>query len=262
MISCAISLPEADWQQWLHAMGNMRIVRDLELPVSLLQDVPDVLPQAEQQGFHLLHAHDLLPSDVARYLSESSVRGSHDLLTYLRETVVNCQLAGARYVSMEMGLDRIGEHTFEVDLGERVKLLRALMPAADQHRITLCLQVRYPRSFPGCRDWEYAGNLVHEVMHPNCRLAVNLFPNDLPPDFDIDQFVATSYFHVAVIRFHYSPMLGESLETKQQRAWAAALQKHAFKGVVIFCPKTANVEGAASACADVDGWAEYYADSF
>ena len=259
MITCCVSASEDHWQDWLDAVGNLRRVRDVALPVSLLVTEPAIRTRAERLGLTVSHAQDLLPADVARYLSESPARGRKDVLSRLKDMLVQCRAAGARVVGFELGLDRIREAAFAQDLTDRVKLLRALMPVADSQKVTLCVQVRYPREFPHSKQWEYAGNLVHEVMHPCCRLGISMVPAELPADFDIGSFVRLYSFNLGALRFHYSPAMGETLGRESQARWAEALRRHGFKGLVVFCPKVKEPEGIPEASAAIDAWAEAYA---
>ena len=258
MITCAVNVAENRWREWLDAVGNMTVVRDVEFPASLLINESNAMALAERYGLKVSHAQDLLPPEVARYLTESPLRGRDDVLPCLGNTLKQCRAGGVRSVSLEMGLDRIGEATLEQDLAERIKLLRSLMPVADSQRLTLCIQVRYPRAFPGSREWEYAGNLVHEVMNPCCRLAVNLVPSDFPQDFELRNFIRSCYFNIGIVRFHYDPALGENLTMDTQAEWAAVLQNHGFKGGVVFCPRVSGPDGIATACSQIDQWAALY----
>jgi len=253
-----VSVAEADWEEWLHAVGNMKIVRDVELPVSLLAGDSNALKLAERYGLTVAHARDLLPSNTARYLGESPAAGRDDVLTCLKHALVRCRDAGARSVSLEMGLERIGDATFEQDLAVRVRLLRGLMPVADSHAVTVCVQVRHPPRFPGAKEWGCAGNLVHEVMHPRCRLALDVVPSELADGFVVEEFVRSCYFQAGGVRFHYDPSLGESPDPESQAEWAAALHRHGFRGPVVFRPRVTGEAMIAEACAGIDAWAELY----
>ena len=258
MIICAVSVAEVSWRCWLDAVSNMRVVRDVELPVATLAEPPGALALAEHYGLSVPHARDLLPADTARYVSETPSLGRDGLLQCLDRSLDDCRAAGVRSASLEMGLDRIGDDTFEEDFAERAKLLRCLMPLADERRLTVCVQVRQPRAFPRSKEWEHAANLVHDLMHPCCRLALNVVPAECGPGFDVQEFVRSCYFHIGVVRFHYDPQLGENLGDDAQREWAAALRSHGFRGAVVFCPKLTDDDAIPRACERIDAWAELY----
>lgn len=255
MISCAVGVTEPQWRDWLHEVGNLKVVRDIELPVSLLAHDAEAMRQVENRGLRLVVAHDLLPADVARHLAESSTLDRGNVLACLEETLDHCRNAGARLVTLEMGLNRIAEAGAAEALAERVAFLRQLVPVADERRLTICVQVRTPRSFPGSREWEHAANVVHEVMHPACRLAVNLVPADLPGDFDIAAFVRSCTFHLGVLRFHYAPALGDALDGAALDAWHEVLLQHGFRGSMVFCPRVGGGAGIGEVCAGIDRWA-------
>jgi len=259
MIFCAVSVVDANWKQWLEAIGDMRVVRGLECSASFLVSTPDFQAAAKRDNLRISHARDLLPADMARYLTESPALGRGDVLDCLKKTLAQCQACGVESVCLQMGLDRIGDATFDHDMNERVRLLRALMPAADRHKLTVCLRVRHPRAFPGSKEWERAAHLVHEVMHPCCRLALDFFPAEVPPDHDLEELIRSCCFHVGVVRFHYTPSLGETLDAASQARWAKLLQQHGYKGAVVFCPNVTEEDGIATACEKIDQWAEAYA---
>lgn len=258
MTNCAVSVAEDQWQAWLEAIGEMNVVRDVEFPVSLVAGEVGAVRLAEQYGLTASFARDLLPADIARYLTESSVADRNDVGTHLRNLIADCRACGVRSVSFEMGLDRIRENRFEQDFEQRVRLLRALIPCADQLSVSICVQVRYPKSFPGSKEWEHAAALVHEVMHPNCRLAVNLVPEEFPESFDIATFVRSCSFRIGTLRFHHGVASGESLDDDGMRAWAEALRGHGFKGGVVFSPRVSEADAFPAACRRIDGWARLF----
>lgn len=261
MISCAISVAESQWSDWLREIGNLKVVRDIELPVSLLAQDADAMRAVENHGLRLVVAHDLLPAETARHLAESSGLDRGDVLTCLEETFEHCHNAGARFVTLEMGLNRVSEASADAELAGHIAFLRQLVPLADELRLTICVQVRTPRPFPGSREWEHAAYVVHEVMHPACRLAVNLVPADLPGDFDISAFVRSCTFHLGVLRFHYAPALGDVLDSVALDAWHEVLQQHGFRGSLVFCPRAAGDTGIGEACARIDRWATRKAEA-
>ncbi|MBT3381210.1 MAG: hypothetical protein HN742_40475 [Lentisphaerae bacterium] len=258
MTNCAVSVSENEWEMWLEAIGEMTVVRDVEFPVSLVAGDVGAGRLAEQYGLTPSFARDLLPADVARYLSESPVLGREDVGMHLRKLIAECRTCGGRSVSIEMGLDRIRDETFEQDFEERLKLLRALIPCADQLRVSICVQVRYPKSFPGSKEWEHAGALVHEVMHPNCRLAVNLVPEEFPPNFDISTFVRSCCFRIGTLRFHHGLASGESMADDDMATWAKALRGHGFKGGIVFSPRVSTADALQAACRKIDRWARLF----
>ena len=258
MINCAASIDATNWEIWLDAVANMPALREVEVPAELLLGEPRLLAAANQYGLQISYVRNLLPPHISRYLGESPARGREDIAASLRELLLKCEAAGSRMVSLDLGLDRMKEQSFDQDLAERVRLLRGLIPAADKYRMMLCLNVRHPRGYPASKEWEYAANLVHEVMHPACRLAVNVFPAECPADFNVDRFVGSCYYHIGVIRFHYDPALGESLVEEEQKQWSEALHRHAFKGAVIFCPTMISEDGVTDTVAAIDALLAYY----
>jgi len=237
----------------------MKTVRDVECSAAVLAAGPEPLALARRLGLRVAHARDLLPPDVARYLTESPARGREDIQACLKKTLALCHAAEVGSVCLQMGLDRIGEATFQHDLGERVRLLRALMPDAERLKMTVCVRVRFPRAFPGSKEWEHAGNLVHDVMHPCCRLALDLVPGELPHPAEVEKMLRTVCFNTGLVRLHYQPSAGEQLDPASQAQWSTALQKHGFKGGVVYCPRLGSEEAIAAVAAQIDAWAAAFA---
>jgi len=176
----------------------------------------------------------------------------------LKTMLVQCRDAGARSVSLDLGLDRIKQKTYEQDVEERLRLLRSLLGVADELRVTVCVQVRFPRAFPSSKAWESAANLVHDVMHPRCRLVVDLVPADFSGDLDVAELVRLCYYHTAVYRFHYDPSIGDVLTDSMQDTCARAMLDHNFKGAVVFCPRAIEQEAITEACRRIDTWSRLY----
>lgn len=261
MITCAVSVADEAWKAWFEAVGNMKAVRDLECSAAVLAAGAEPLALARRLGLRMAHARDLLPPDIARYLTESPARGRDDVLAYLKKTLALCHAAGVNSVCLQMGLDRVGESTFQHDFGERVRLLRALMSEADRLKLTVCVRVRHPRAFPGSKEWEHAGNLVHEVMHPCCRLALDLVPAELSGPEEVETILRAVCFNTGLVRLHYQPAVGEQLEPASQAQWAAALNRHGFKGGVVYCPRVGSEEAIGAAAAQIDAWAAAFASA-
>jgi hypothetical protein len=259
MITCAVSVADEVWKAWFEAVGNMKAVRDLECSAAVLAAGAEPMALARRLGLRMAHARDLLPPDMARYLTESPARGREDVLACLKKALALCHGAGVSSVCLQLGLDRIGDATFQHDLGERVRLLRALIPDAERLKLTVCVRVRYPRAFPGSKEWEHAGSLVHEVMHPCCRLALDLVPAELTGSDGADAVLRAVGFNTGLIRLHYQPAAGEQLDPASQARWATALNQHGFKGGVVYCPRVTSEEAIRGAAAQIDAWAAAFA---
>lgn len=233
MVACAISVPEYDLEPWCEAVGDLRFIRDIEISGTHLDDpgVPELL---ERTGLGVVHVRDLLPADVSRYINESPAQGRDDVVEHLESMLDRCRAIGAKSAGMEFGLDRITKAGFRHDFTERIRLLRSLVPVADRNGVVLCVNVRFPRSYPGSKEWEHAANLIHEVMHPSFRLAVDLVSGDLPEDFAPEILIRECYFQIGVLRIHFSPAFGETMTGEFQQSAGRALRRHGYRGVVIF----------------------------
>jgi len=257
MIPCAVSIPETNLDEWLETVADTARIRHIELPAVRLRAPDNAMAWAEQLGLRLLHARELLPANLAPYVAEQPLRDREDLRNCLQQALEQCRDAGGAYASLDVGLDRMPDAAAADGLTARVRLLRALLPVAEHGRVTLGVQVRVPPPFPGSRAWHHAANLVHEVMHPRCRLTLDLVPAEFDTDFDVAAFVRRCCFTAGLLRFHYRPDLGEEPAPARHRLWAAALVRHGFRGGVVFVPD-APVLAPACLCGHADRCAAAY----
>ena len=260
MISVAISMPEDGLATWIAAASNTESVREVELAAATLQTTKQIDNLLDKNGLRVVHVRQFLPNGFTRHFLERIGRSRNSVFVQLKTALVACRAHGARRVSLDLQLDQVAGPPAELDTGIRlqVSLIRPLLPAAIEAGITLCIPVRYPYPFPGSREWGAAENLVYEIMHPACRLGLNLFPAELDADFDLIPFLRNCFFHLDLIRLHYSPALGETLSRPQQESWADGLRRHGFKGCVIFCPVASGETGIRDACREVDLLAPLY----
>lgn len=260
MISVAISVPEDGLETWIAAVSNTQGVRDVELAAATLQTGNQVDSLLEKNGLRVAHLRQFLPNGFTRHYLERIGRSRNSVFLQLKSALTAFRGHGARRVSLDLQLDQLAGPPADLDTGIRlqVSLLRPLLPAAIEAGITLCIPVRYPYPFPGSREWAAAENLVYEIMHPACRLGLNLFPAELEGDFDLVPFLRNCFFHLDLIRLHYNLALGEVLDRTQQQHWADGLRRHGFKGCVVFCPVISGDSGIREACGQVDQLAPLY----
>jgi hypothetical protein len=252
MIQVAVRVLDEGWDRWLDAVGETSYIRELEVSASVLASAPGLRSRMERAGLTVCHVRDLLPPDVARYLFESPLRASESALAHLRDMLRLAHEAGAASMSMDLGLGRIQKESYESDLAARMALVRELLKAMPSVEARFCIPVRHPPGSPASSEWPRAANLIYEVANPACRMLVNVFPSELPDDFDVAAFVRGCHLQIAAVRFHYEPALGEDLVVEQQQAWAHALHWHGFGGVVAFCPRVLDPEASRLVCRRLD----------
>lgn len=264
MTTIALSISEAGWKDWLGAVADTRYLRCLDVPADLaLDETGDFLAHAEQAGLRVWSVCDLVAPEVARNTTELADAPRHELLGNLCLRIKRAGAAGIALGSFDVGVGKALAEVSDTGLGRRVQFLRRLMPAAAEAGLTVALPARYPPAYPGSRQWDNVGNVIHEVMHPNCKYAVDIFPSELPVDFDIPQFLRQCGYQMGVIRFNYEPMVGEGFEPGQDEAWARVLQRHAFRGGVVFRPRNVKTADAMErVCGQADQWANTFWNVF
>jgi hypothetical protein len=261
MISVAIRLSEDQLDLWLEAVSNLTVVRAVELPAAVLagQGTPFETRLAAN-GLRVLHATQLLPAGFVTRLAVAGDRARDVLLAQARAALGRCRAFQLRYLSCDLELEVAAAARLEPAIREQTALVRHLLPVAVEAGQILCIPVRHPPPYPGAREWSLACNLVHEVLHPACRLALNLVPADLEAGFDLAAFLRDCLFHLAVIRIHYEPFLDSAGANRVVlEEWAAVLRRQGFKGCVVFCPAAATADGIRTACRQVDAVAPAFA---
>ncbi len=253
MISSSIRVREEEWFDWIRAVGDTLLMRQVELPARLLLADPAVKGALEHYGLRVHHVRSLLPEAIGPYLFETSQKVRHEAQQQAVQSLRRLGAAHVKSASLDLGLERIRPKQLEEGLQIRLQFLNELLPAAADEGLKLCIVVRLPRPFEGSKSWELAGNLMHDSCLPaSCRLALDLVPANMEKDFDINDFIRTYCLHVEVIRFHYSPMWGDDLEAMRESEWLAALRRYGFRGEFVFCPQLAENDTVDQVCQGID----------
>ncbi len=259
-MNLAVRIPERGWKKWIDAVAAGAGTRALDVPASLAFEAPAFQADAGHLDLTPVHVHGLLAPGTAANLFNAGPGVRGELRTHIRSLLNRAEAAGIRTLDLDLGLDRIPESDIETGLMQRSEFLRSLLEYGPESGggPALCVSVCFPLAYPGAKTWDWAANLIFEVMHPRCRLAVDVFPCELAPDFDIPAFVRDWYLQAALIRFHWRPGQGETLESANQAQWAAALRRHAFKGSVVFCPRPRHADSAPAVCSEIQSLCSLY----
>ena len=256
MHDVAVRVGGAEWRDWLLHLADTRTLRRLEVPGDLLEPDPcAVLRLAQHVGLSVLHVPDAIPPTLSRYASETGLADNAVALASLAAGLQSRVKGGVLYTSVDLGLDRLALECFADGLRRRNRFLRALRGHLEPLGVSLAIRVRWPRPFPGSHEWEWAGNLLHELRSERCFLAVDVVMQDLPEDFRVEGMLRDCAAHLAVVRLHYRPGLSECPSLEAWERWAAALRHHAARLAIVFCPQEPPLASAAEALAAIEGWA-------
>lgn len=256
MHEAAVRVGLPAWREWLLCLADTRHLRRLELPGDLLEaESGDALRLLGHLQLAVLHVADALPASLGRYLSETGLTenptGMAALLAGLRARL----RGGVRLTSVDLGIDRLHAEGFEDGLRRRAHLLRRLIHDLEPLGVAVAVRVRTPRPFVGSHEWEWAGNLLHELTDERCCLAVDVVMPDLPETFDPDVLLRDCSSHLALLRLHFRWGWGESPAEAVWQRWGTALRRHAGPLGLVFCPQETPLAGAAALLADVERWA-------
>ncbi len=183
----------------------------------------------------LLSVHSLLPVNVSRYLAEAGDVARHALLSYIRALLEKAAAAGIDYTSIDLGADREADGD-DARIKVRADMLRSLMPLAEGLEVSVCLPRRLPRHQLR-KEPDATLRLVNDVAHRCCRIALNVYPDELPDAFDVRVFLRGIHLHLGLIRWHYEPHLGIHINQIFCGEWLEALRWLGYRGPLIFCPR-------------------------
>jgi hypothetical protein len=255
MIECALAVPVENWRSWVTAVADLNTLRALECPGALLDIAAELRKAADREGLEWGHVHDLLPLSVGRHLVEVM---PYDACSW-RETADSlsaaCACLGVCRASLDLGLGRVSAMAFDEGIRRRLSLLDPFIAPDAAWPLSVCVDVRRPPSFPGSREWEVAGNLIHELRGREFGLCVNVHPAELGADFDTDAFLRQCALHTMVLRFCYYPRLGDNISAEVRGLWAEALRRHGFHGLVVFCPLVDDLDALPRMLETADHWA-------
>ena len=257
MHDVAVRIGMADWREWLLSLADTRSLRRLELPAELLDpDGAAALRLIEHLGLSVLHVADAIPPNVGRYASESGLVHNEAGLAALVRSARDRLGGRVCFTSLDLGLDRLGAEGVEEGLRRRAHFLRALLDGLGTPGMTLAVRVRLPRPFPGSHEWEWAGNLLHEMVGTQAGLALDVALSDLPEEFDVEALLRECSAHLAMVRLHFRWRWGESPADAAWKRWCSALRHHPGRLGVVFCPQEPPLAAAAALLADIQRWSE------
>lgn len=256
MHEAAVRLTSSDWREGLLRVADTRTLRLVEFPGDVLEaESGEAIRWLEHLRLSVLHVADALPATLGRYASEAGLTENADALAALLHGVRLRLQGGVRLTSVDVGLNRLQSEDFEGGLRRRVHLLRRLIHELEPLGVAVAVRVRMPRPFAGSHEWEWAGNLLHELLDEHCCLAVDVAMPDLPEAFDPESLLRDCSSHLALLRLHFRWGWGESPDATAWQRWAAALRHHAGPLGIVFCPQPLPGGCAAALLADVENWA-------
>ncbi len=241
---CSVRVNEVSWDQWLANVAETRRLRDVELPATAIEQDADVLKGLHNYGLSVHHVRELLPESVSRYLPETTDRVRNSFITRSLDILHTCSNQGVEWASLDLGLDRPNGDNYNGGMEVRTELLKRIADNLGDANITICPVVRCPAPYPGSKAWQSAANLIHDIMHPNVHLTVNLHPAELDEDFDALALVRDIQANVPVVRLFYendSPLHSPRTDSPQSPAfWFDILRQRRYKGLLVFCPLSAS----------------------
>ncbi|MFO7822109.1 MAG: hypothetical protein R6V56_08675 [Lentisphaeria bacterium] len=251
-----LSIPEKAADVWLDTISEEEGVDDLEVTPAGLDDQNYFVRLVRKAGLNIRSVREVIPPEVGRNLERLKIEERARMIETLRDRIVAYSEEGVCNVALNLGMEGIEKKENDEALSGRVAMVKKLITVAESRNVRTLIPVRYPPPYPSSCTWEFAANLVHDVMHPACSLLVEFHPGEIEAAFDTPGFIKRCAFHLGGIRFVYEPMLGESPSIAEIKIWSQYLEKYGFRGDMTFAPKVAGDDDAvASACSRVAGYA-------
>jgi hypothetical protein len=256
MHEVAVRIGMTDWREWLLSVADTQRLRRLELPAELLEpQAAATLRLLEHLGLSVLHVADAIPANLSRYASESGLAENEaGLAALVRSTRARLQ-GRTHFSSLDLGLDRLQAEGVEEGLRRRGRFLRTLLGGLEASGVTLAVRVRLPRPFAGSHEWEWAANLLHDVVGAPAGLALDVVMSDLLEESDVEALLRECAAHLAVVRLHFRWRWGESPTDAVWERWCGALRHHPGRLGVVFCPHEPPLASAGALLADIQRWA-------
>jgi len=231
-----IAIPDQCQETWIAAAANCGF-KNVELSWQAFTD-KELFTKIDDAGLSIAAVRELMPLEMTRNLSDLSVSMRNQAFSAVEKRLSGLDKNGVRNAVLDLGVRyTAGADREDAGLVRKIEFARRLMEAATTHEIKLCLQARYPRAYPAAPQWEIVGRIIHEVMNPNCGLAIDLVPGEMSAEeFDVRQFLRKCVYHLRVLRMHFEPGLGEELDPRFLSAWSEVLAGYLYKGLVVFCP--------------------------
>ena len=260
MISVAVSVSENHWERWLETLSNLAGIRTVEVQGGLLAEAPALAGKLESCGLRVSGVTGIMPRRAGEFLTDSPWQNLEILVHQVTTVLQQWAVLGIREISLDLDLETLDPIRMEPDLNWRVLLVRRMLAVATENNLVFRIPVRVPPARPDGRDLSLAANLIYEVMHPACRLELNLFPGEMAADLDHQELLRSGSHHLQAVRFHFEPSCGDLPGIEHQRQWAQALRKIGFKGTVVYVPRVTREEGIDSVCRELDRLAVCYRD--
>lgn len=254
MIACGVRIPHDQTEAWLEALCDQGLTVELEVPLALLAEDQAPLRKLQRSGLQVMAVRDIIDPHVGRYLEELPKKTFGQVAAAAVQAVETCREAGARRVTLELGLEHVDIARQDQDrlLQARVALLGRLCPVAEEKGITVCAPVRFPPDSPRADGLRVAANLVYDVGLESFRVCMNLFPNEMSGGLDGRKLMRQTGSLGAMVRLFYSPSLGEELEATDLRALVEALKWHGCSGGIVFCPASVDVDRIPAVCQRIE----------
>lgn len=209
----------------------------IEVDGAILDDGPVWASLRDRVERPVLHVHNLIESSISRNLPESPEPARRRLTEHIRRLLEQAAAAEVPAVTLDLGIESGSDEAWQNGLQQhRIEFLAALMPMAEAREIILCIALRIPTSDAQTLINQRGIQLANEIMHPNCQLTLDIFPSELPEDFDLAALVKDYHFKVAVLRLNYEPHLGLRVPPEKLRRWCTALQLQTHRGSLCFDP--------------------------
>lgn len=226
-----------NWHNFIAGLNDMPHFKALELPGHFFEDtdLPDVL---SRKKWFYIHVSQIVSNSLARSIAEQSPKMIMDFVETMDKNIRKLKQFYVDSCSVDFSLEYLYENP--KTYGSMVDLFKKFIPVLYDTGINFCIPAKIPS---GSEELpEFFLSFMREVMSPNMRFSVDIYPHRLGKDFKMETLFHWFNLDSVVVRFVYDAAVGDHLLKASVQPWIKYLKHIGFTGAVIFSPRIADAD--------------------
>lgn len=218
--------------------------------IELHREQYDAIPSAERsaflQRFKIVQAGSILETPLAYNILSAPESMQKDFVRTVSAALRGFEKAGIEFGTLHFSVASALEDPVRRKSLE--KILRQLAPVLQETSRTLLLPFRIPaHKEDGINAFSA---FLREMMIPNLKVRLDLYPHEMARDFDPVQLAGTLRLETRSVLFCYNADCGNRLVRAHLMPWLRYFSLLSFTGPFLVCPfsrdnRLASVEGEA-----------------
>lgn len=218
--------------------------------IELHREQYDAIPASERaaflQRFKIIQVGNLLNTSVAYNILNAPESMQEDFVRTVAAALRGFSRAGIECGTLHFSVASALEDPVRRKSLERI--LRKLHPVLQETSRTLLLPFRIPAQKEN--GVTVFSTFLREMMIPNLKVRLDLYPHEMTPDFDPIQLAGTLRLETRSVLFCYNADCGNRLVRGHLLPWLRYFSLVSFAGPFLACPfsqenRLASIEGEA-----------------